>query len=321
MRRYFLNIILLLLFLSCTACHQDKAHISDYQRIFLPLHSKNGEYVVAIRVFKRNNTPSFLLVNPSNLATWVAPVDEFTARDTTKPRPEGGLTYEQLKSTLYYQLLHQYGSDNKQAEKIENQGLTHAAHAGDGNILTIDLCPSSLPFEKEFFEKLVQLSSEKKAPIPITIAMSGLWMIDHPKAFSWLISMHKNKKLKITWANHSFTHIYYHDLPDEENFLRSDLVNMETEIMLTEQYLLEHDQTPSVFFRFPGLVSSKALLQNIQQHGLIPLGADAWIAKDEAITPGGIILVHGNSNEHIGIVKLLPQLERLKFIDIYSSIP
>lgn len=115
-------------------------------------------------------------------------------------------------------------------------------------------------------------------------------------------------------------YIYYHDLPFRLNFLRTPMTNLNAEIMLTEQYLLEHDEVPSVFFRFPGLVSNKSLLQAIQQYGLIPLGADAWIAHHEEITPGGIILVHGNSNEHMGIVALLPKLDGLQLRDIYSSI-
>ena len=36
----------------------------------------------------------------------------------------------------------------------------------------------------------------------------------------------------------------------------------------------------------------------------VPLGADAWLAKHQEITPGGIILVHGNGNEPAGIVSI-----------------
>jgi peptidoglycan/xylan/chitin deacetylase (PgdA/CDA1 family) len=317
MTRIFYRFFLLLFFLTCASCHQDKSQISDYQHIFLPLYSKIGKYTIAIRVFKRNDIPFFLLVNPKDLTTYIAPVNQFTLRNTT-PKSEKYATYHQLKKTPYYKLLCQYTSA---PEKTKNQGITHASHANDGNILTIDFCPSSSPFEKVFFQKLVALSTKNRSPVPITVAISGLWLIDHPKAFHSLVNMQKNKQLKITWANHTFTHVYYHDLPNEMNFLRSPLVNMDTEIMLTEQYLLEHNQTPSVFFRFPGLVSSQLLLKKIQEYGLIPLGADAWIARNEAITPGGIILIHGNGNEPSGIAKLEPKLNHLKFIDIYSAIP
>lgn len=58
---------------------------------------------------------------------------------------------------------------------------------------------------------------------------------------------------------------------------------------------------PSVFFRYPGLVTNKALLLKLNNLGLIPLGSDAWLAKNQTPTTGSIILVHGNSNEHVGI--------------------
>ena len=220
--------------------------ITNYQRIFLPVFAKNGEYMVAIRVFKRDTTPAFLLVNPVTLMTRVAPVDDFYLRDRTTTADKGHSTYSKLQKTLYHKLLYRYTSV---PEQLENQGLTHALNKSTGNILTIDLCPSSVPFEKEFFEALVDLSAKKGSPIPVAIAISGLWLIDHPDEFQWLVKIQKLKKLQITWVNHSFTHIFYHDLSYEKNFLRSPLVNLDAEISLTEQYLLENGETPSVFFR------------------------------------------------------------------------
>jgi hypothetical protein len=65
-------------------------------------------------------------------------------------------------------------------------------------------------------------------------------------------------------------------------------------------------------------------MKQLKEYGLIPLGTDAWLAllsdRNEAITPGGIILVHGNSNEHEGIVKLLPLLKELRVININEAI-
>jgi hypothetical protein len=298
-------------------CGHSAYKITDYQRIFFPVFAENGEYMVAIRVFKRDETPSFLLVNPTTLRTRVAPVDEFALRDRTATTSKGHSTYSKLKNTLYHKLLYRYASA---PEQMENQGITHALNKNTGNILSIDLCPSSVPFEKEFFATIVALSLKKGPPIPIAIAISGLWLIDHPDEFQWLVEMQQLKKLQITWVNHSFTHIFYHDLPYEKNFLRSPLINLDAEISLTEQYLLENGETPSVFFRFPGLVSGKKLVRKIQQYGLIPLGADAWIAKSERVTPGGVILVHGNGNEHVGIVELQPKLKDLNIIDIHSAL-
>lgn len=46
---------------------------------------------------------------------------------------------------------------------------------------------------------------------------------------------------------------------------------------------------------------------------MIDLGADAWLAKGEEPKEGSLILVHGNSNEHAGIEKMMPLLEQKKF--------
>lgn len=94
------------------------------------------------------------------------------------------------------------------------------------------------------------------------------------------------------------------------------MINLDTEILLTEQYLLEHNQTPSVFFRFPGLVSNTLLLNQLKKFGLIPLSADAWLAKDEQVSPGGIVLVHGNGNEPLGIRLVTPLLNSLHWVSL-----
>ncbi|ASV33309.1 hypothetical protein GWK90_09385 [Candidatus Hamiltonella defensa] len=70
---------------------------------------------------------------------------------------------------------------------------------------------------------------------------------------------------------------------------------------MTEKLLLEKNELPSVFFRFPGLVSDEKTVKKVNQFGLIPVGSDAWLAKGEKAKPGSIILIHGNGNEPKGI--------------------
>lgn len=90
----------------------------------------------------------------------------------------------------------------------------------------------------------------------------------------------------------------------EKNFLLQARLDWDAEILQTEAYLLARGLTPSVFFRCPGLVSNQALVERLtQKFGLIVLGADAWLAQGEIAKPGSIILLHGNGNEHAGIVK------------------
>ena len=296
--------------------------INDYQRIFLPVYNANGKLMIAIRVFKMNDVPSFLIVDPTTLETKATPINLFFPRNSSQKKKPGYFTQWNVASTRYYQLLNK----NTAAPYLsENQGITHTTNTtSKGNILTIDLCPSSKPFEADFFNKLVAISKSTNKPVPITIAISGMWLIEHSSEFQWLLSQKKDKTLAITWANHSFSHTYYGDLPYSENFLLSPATNFDMEILLTEKYLLEEEQIPSIFFRFPGLVSNELLIKQLKQYGLIPLGTDAWIAhlsgRHETITPGGIILVHGNSNEHDGIIKLLPLLNELTLININESI-
>ncbi|VEG89652.1 hypothetical protein [Legionella spiritensis] len=309
-----ITFILLLLISSIT---QAKNTIVDYQRIFLPVYTADGQLLMALRVFKMNDVPSFLVVNPDNLETKVIPIQKLYPRQAKQQKKPGYFTHWNIASTRYYQLLNK---NTASPYPLKNQGVTHAEHAEKGNVLTIDLCPSSKPFETEFFNGLIKLSDKAKEPIPITIAISGMWLIEHPNEFQWLLTQEKNGKLLITWANHSFSHAYYSDLPYSQNFLLSEGTNLDMEVLLTEKYLLEEGEFPSVFFRFPGLVSDNSLIKKIKQYGLIPLGADAWLAKHQEITPGGIILVHGNSNEHEGIVELTPQLQRLELVDIKNSV-
>lgn len=51
----------------------------------------------------------------------------------------------------------------------------------------------------------------------------------------------------------------------------------------------------------------------LQKFGLIPVGADAWLAMDQLPHSGSIILVHGNSNEPQGIKKIMPILQNNEY--------
>ena len=86
------------------------------------------------------------------------------------------------------------------------------------------------------------------------------------------------------------------------------MTRLESEVLDTEKVFLRLGILPSVFFRFPGLVSDVAGLATLRRLGLIPLGAGAWLAKGEPAARGSVILVHGNGNEPRGIDRLLPLL-------------
>ncbi len=178
-------------------------------------------------------------------------------------------------------------------------GLRRSENSLSGVIVTADLCPSAKKMDRDFIEHLI--SSARTVPIPIAFALSGKWLKAHPVDFQYLKSKVQARSLDVTWVNHSLTHPYHSGLPDKENFLRSAGVKMANEILENERLMIENGITPSVFFRFPGLISDQKLLSYLQSHGLIPIDADAWLAKGEIPHEGSVILIHANGNEPKGL--------------------
>lgn len=117
------------------------------------------------------------------------------------------------------------------------------------------------------------------------------------------------KKIKITWVNHSLTHPYDKTKGIEENFLLSPGIDFNREVLGNELVMLSQGLVPSVFFRFPGLISSDKLISQLKAWGLVPLGSNAWLGKGQKIKNGSVVLVHGNGNELSGLVLLYKALE------------
>ena len=74
--------------------------------------------------------------------------------------------------------------------------------------------------------------------------------------------------------------------------------------------MIEHGLLPSVFFRFPGLVSDESVFERVISKGLIPTGSDAWLAKGQVPKAGSIVLIHGNGNEPAGVRAFLKLMRR-----------
>lgn len=56
-------------------------------------------------------------------------------------------------------------------------------------------------------------------------------------------------------------------------------------------------------------MANEVLMKELREtYNLIPLGANAWIAKNEPIKEGSFILIHGNKNEPEGIALLEQKL-------------
>ena len=181
-----------------------------------------------------------------------------------------------------------------------------------GFAITTDLCPSTKPWNRPLYEMLVSLGEKLHRPLPIGVAVSGRWMERYPKALAQLTRWDTEKKLAITWINHSDTH------PVKGNFLVNPRVDFTKEVEVQAARMRAAKIFNSPYFRFPGLIFNFTRLRQLSGMGYIAVGADAWLAKGQRVRNGSIVLVHGNGNEKFG-VRLLKIFLRLKEKDILSG--
>ena len=188
---------------------------------------------------------------------------------------------------------------------LQNDGITHGKH---GLYLTTDLCPSSKKgFEKRLYEAIIRRFPH---PVPVTLFLTRRWIDRHPTAFETLRQWNRNGSLAVTWGNHTAWHHYHPGKALAENFVLSPEENLTDDILTLEKTLLERGVTPSIFFRFPGLVSNEKAVHTVTGLGMIPIGANAWLAKGQRPKEGSIILVHGNKNEPEGVDSFLRMLDK-----------
>jgi hypothetical protein len=162
--------------------------------------------------------------------------------------------------------------------------------------------------DKRIFTDIFTEFKKVERPVPIALSVTGIWMHQHPQDLAWLKQMQANREIYITWINHSFNHRVSLKAPLKENFLLEPGTDISYEVLETEKAMLKNGLLPSVFFRFPGLVSDQQLVYRITEFGLIPVGTDAWLAKGQQPQAGSIVLIHGNGNEPTGVndfIKLL----------------
>ena len=252
---------------------------------------------VVLRHFQQGGRQLALVVDPATLNTEVAPAARFPA--ACSPWPAVRAT---LAGTRYGEAL----ADAERNETgLQDAGIVHALPRGNGVVLTVDLCPSRRPLDRSLFEAVIAQFGPEERPVPLAIAVTGVWMEEHPDDLTWLLDRVHRGDVAITWIDHTFNHRFDPATALARNFLLEPGTDLEAEILRTEQAMLKHGMVPSVFFRFPGLVSSRALFDRVVAHGLVPVGSDAWLAKGQRPTEGSIVLVHGNGNEPIGVEDFL----------------
>jgi hypothetical protein len=286
-------LLFVLLALAAGACQA--AQISDYQVLRRAVSDRTGRQLVAIRSFKSDGAAHLLVVDPVTLESFDLAASLL--------RFSGASADAALASTTYLKALERYDSA---PYRLQNGGASRAESSADGVFLTVDLCPSKRPFETELFQAAEALG--KGAPVPVAVAVSGLWLLKHPEELAFLKKENAAGRLAITWVNHSYHHSYEPGVPLEKNFVLTPGTDFSAEVLDLEQQLLARGLAPSPFFRFPGLVSDRATVQRLRELSLIPIGSDAWLAKGETPRKGSFILVHGNGNEPKGVKLLLPML-------------
>jgi hypothetical protein len=270
-----------------------------YRPYFADCHPLPGpaqdQELIALRSFTIKNETYYLLVQPESLETQILKASCLACQerhDETSPE-----THPPTRSR-YQSSLERYTAPPANGKRaLENEGLSQADSSVTGSFLTGDLCPSHKPLDRAFFEKLQHLDPEAH----LGLAVSGYWIVSHRDEFNWLKERISRGLLKVTWVNHSYSHPYKEGIAYASNFLLTPGVNLEREVLETERVMIAGGVTPSIFFRAPGLVLNDEVIQYLKHLHLIPLGAEAWLAKGQKPKPGSVILVHVNGNEPLGL--------------------
>ncbi|HEY8271716.1 MAG TPA: hypothetical protein VIG33_12570 [Pseudobdellovibrionaceae bacterium] len=266
--------------------------------------SISGQDWIGVREFVSRGKTYVLLIQPNNLQTQIA---ELSCLKCTP------ISLEDLPESPYKRGLKEELSP---PFPQVNDGLTHAK-SDAGLFLTVDLCPSRQNFDASIFENAKVKSREA---FPVAVALSGGWMNHFDTEFQWMKNQALDHRLDIIWVNHSYTHPYKKGIKNKNNFLLTSGVHFDEEVLKQEQYMISRGILPSVFFRFPGLVSNQDLMIRLAHFGLIALGTDAWLALGQKTKPGSIVLIHGNGNEEGGVHLFIKLLDTISDMGVFKNL-
>jgi hypothetical protein len=293
----------LLLFMSLSAmlahAQQNFLNITNY-RVYYGWAKNYPQDWLVLRRFENGGKDFLLLVDPHTLQTKVNESSFYQVQPMTLEQ-----TRTFFKNTPYEKAI---SKAEKQSVNIQDAGIERGMPTETGISLTADLCPSHRPLDRRIFTTMFNEFKKVEKPAPIALSASGLWMLNHKEDLEWLKHLQNEGEIRITWVNHSYNHRVSKNAPLKENFLLEPGTDISYEVLATEELMLKNGLVPSVFFRFPGLVSDQQLVYKITDFGLIPIGSDAWLAKGQQPRAGSIVLIHGNGNEPVGVedfIKLL----------------
>ncbi len=255
------------------------------------LKNQNSAPITLIRSFYFQYKHMGLIVDPETLSTEVIEIKNLDCNSSTTV----------TDNSRYENLIQQASSS---PFPLENDGLTNDSDT-KSVYLTVDLCPSHKDFDSDLKNFLVTTSEKINKPLPVAFSISGGWIKEHSEELIELKQLQAQGKINITWVNHTRHHYYDKTAPNEHNFLLLNNVDPLIEILDQEKLMIEQGLTPSVFMRFPGLISNEETINLVKSLGLIPIGAKSWIAKTRKFKSGDIVLIHGNGNEPMGVTYFL----------------
>ena len=271
---------------------QPLRRVENYRVVLETCHSDTRGHELAIRAMRLDGEDLFLAVDPETLDTSLERAACWTCA-ATSPEAQAGTRF--IRAVDHYAT--QPGKKTAPgASWLANAGLAASPHS-EGAFVTGDLCPSLRPLDRSFLQSLEQ----KDAATPVALSVSGLWIERHAEDFRWLRREKAEGRLAISFVNHSYHHPYRPGLSDGQNFLLVPGLDRQSEVLDVERLLIANGETPSVFFRFPGLISDRAWMDILKADHLIPLGSDAWLALLQEARPGAIVLIHANGNEPFGL--------------------
>lgn len=268
---------------------QPRTRVENYQPLFQECHSA-GVTRLAIRSMSVDGRRLLLTVDPATLETRLDSAQCWTCADTSEAAQQDTRFMQAVEAPSQHAV-----SAPSHPDVLMNAGLSHGQ--GDGSFITGDLCPSRRPLDRAFLEKVETLAPRT----PVALSISGLWLMRHGADFQWLRAQERAGALEIVWVNHSYRHPYVPGRALARNFLLTPGVDIQAEILETERLLIANGATPSIFFRFPDLVSNAALMEAVRRDHLVALGADGWLVFGLPLRPGAILLVHPNGNEPAGL--------------------
>ncbi|QJD95846.1 polysaccharide deacetylase [Mucilaginibacter robiniae] len=298
----FIALTLLVLTTIKVSAQANYLHIQNY-KVYYGWAKHYPQDWIILRQFSNAGKTYLLLVNPQTLETKIDEPSFYQIQSLTLNQVR-----DVFKKTPYEKALRQ--AEN-QSVMVQDAGIERGLPKETGISLTADLCPSHRPLDKRIFTDMFQAFQQVERPVPIALSVTGIWMRQHPQDLAWLKQQQQKQEIYVTWVNHSFNHRVSKNLPLKENFLLEPSTNISYEVLETEKAMLKNGLLPSVFFRFPGLVSDQQLVYKITDFGLIPIGTDAWLAKGQQPQSGSIVLIHGNGNEPVGVQDFI-QLLRSK---------